>query len=255
MSRFKAKLKNLYVYFWRWATWKVWESTPAAADGNIGVITFITTSGYLTGPAFQGMREYLRQYASEGWIIDCTPEGQTPDIPTRIFPGVRQPLAIGIFVRHADADTSRPAHLRHRSLTGKRADKFAALAASQLDDDGWRDCRTDWTAPLTPATTSQWDTYHALVLARRIPHPHVGLRNQPPSPRAPMVGTRRRGQSRTEGAAVQGGPRRQPGEEQTAFAGRGHLPHLVEDDPARDRNQACYRPSRLPILRPAVDCR
>ncbi|MGW7341033.1 type ISP restriction/modification enzyme [Streptomyces sp. NPDC054808] len=162
MGRFAAKLKNLYVFFWRWATWKVWESTAAADDGNVGVIAFITTSGYLTGPAFEGMRAYLRRYASEGWIIDCTPEGQTPDIPTRVFPGVRQPLAIGIFVRRAGTDNSVPARIRHRVLDGRRAEKFAALAAAQLDDDGWRDCRSDWTAPLTPASTSQWDTYPAL---------------------------------------------------------------------------------------------
>jgi len=27
IERVKAKLKNAYIYFWRWATWKVWEST------------------------------------------------------------------------------------------------------------------------------------------------------------------------------------------------------------------------------------
>ena len=26
-GRVKAKLKNLYIYFWRWATWRVWESS------------------------------------------------------------------------------------------------------------------------------------------------------------------------------------------------------------------------------------
>ncbi|MCI4062810.1 N-6 DNA methylase [Micromonospora sp. R77] len=161
-GRFKAKLKNLYVYFWRWATWKVWESTRDQVDGDAGVICFVTTSGYLSGPAFTGMREYLRRYASEGWIIDLTPEGQTPDIPTRIFPGVRQPLAIGIFVRTADATRDKPALIHHRSLTGRREDKLAALAEVQLDDDGWRDCRTEWEAPLTPAATSSWDTYPAL---------------------------------------------------------------------------------------------
>ncbi|SCE91510.1 N-6 DNA Methylase [Micromonospora coriariae] len=163
IGRFKAKLKNLYVYFWRWATWKVWESTHNQVDGDAGVICFVTTSGYLSGPAFTGMREYLRRYASEGWIIDLTPEGQTPDIPTRIFPGVRQPLAIGIFVRTADATRDKPALIHHRSLTGRRADKLAALAEAQLDDDGWRDCRTEWDAPLTPAATSSWDTYPALA--------------------------------------------------------------------------------------------
>ncbi|GAB3337845.1 type ISP restriction/modification enzyme [Micromonospora halotolerans] len=162
IARFKAKLKNLYVYFWRWATWKVWESTRDQVDGDAGVICFVTTSGYLSGPAFTGMREYLRRYASEGWIIDLTPEGQTPDIPTRIFPGVRQQLAIGIFVRTADATRDKPALIHHRSLTGRREDKLAALAEVQLDDDGWRDCRTEWDAPLTPAAMSSWDTYPAL---------------------------------------------------------------------------------------------
>jgi hypothetical protein len=162
-SRFKAKLKNLYVYFWRWATWKVWESTPEDTEGNVGVICFITTSGYLTSPAFTGMRAYLRRYASEGWIIDCTPEGQTPDVPTRIFPGVRQPLAIGIFVRDNNATSDIPARIRYRALTGRKAAKFTALTSARLDDDGWRDCRTDWTASLTPASGTPWDTYPALA--------------------------------------------------------------------------------------------
>ncbi|WP_433283345.1 type ISP restriction/modification enzyme [Micromonospora sp. CA-244673] len=163
MGRFKAKLKNLYVYFWRWATWKVWGPNPEQVGGDdTGVVCFVTTSGYLTGPAFTGMRKYLRRYASEGWIIDLTPEGQTPDIPTRIFPGVRQPLAIGIFVRRADATRDKPALIHHRSLTGRRADKLAALAEVQLDDDGWRECRTEWDAPLTPAAESSWDAYPAL---------------------------------------------------------------------------------------------
>ncbi|UQU65093.1 N-6 DNA methylase [Couchioplanes caeruleus] len=162
IARFKAKLKNLYVYFWRWATWKVWESTLGPNDGDAGVICFVTTSGYLAGPAFTGMREYLRRHASEGWIIDLTPEGQTPDIPTRIFPGVRQPLAIGIFVRAAGTSRDKPALIHHRSLTGRRADKLAAMAEMQLDDDAWRDCRTEWDAPLTPAAAGSWDTYPAL---------------------------------------------------------------------------------------------
>ena len=45
-------LKNLYndyVYFWRWALWKVFDSTKDA-----GIVTFITASSYLRGPGFCG---------------------------------------------------------------------------------------------------------------------------------------------------------------------------------------------------------
>ncbi|MDQ2873387.1 MAG: N-6 DNA methylase [Actinomycetota bacterium] len=161
-GRFKAKLKNLYIYFWRWATWKVWESTTSEPDGDAGIVCFISTSGYLTGPAFTGMREYLRRHASDGWIIDLTPEGQTPDVPTRIFPGVRQPLAIGMFLRTPGASDQFPATIRYRAVSGRQAAKFAALAAISLDDNGWRETRTGWTEPLTPAAAGGWDTYPAL---------------------------------------------------------------------------------------------
>ena len=123
---------------------------------------FISTSGYLAGRPFTGMREYLRRHASEGWIIDLTPEGQTPDVPTRIFPGVRQPLAIGLFLRTPDTSDQFPATIRYRTVSGLQADKFAALAAIGLDDGDWREARSGWTDPLTPAAVGGWDTYPAL---------------------------------------------------------------------------------------------
>jgi hypothetical protein len=51
---------------WRWATWKVWESTTIQPDGDAGIVCFISTSGYLTGPAFTGMREYLAARVQAG---------------------------------------------------------------------------------------------------------------------------------------------------------------------------------------------
>jgi hypothetical protein len=155
-------LKNLYVYFWRWATWKVFDAQRQLPDGDVGVVCFISTAGYLRGPGFKGMREYLRRTCSEGWVVDLTPEGQTPDVPTRIFPGVRQPLAIGLFVRRADTDREMPAAIRYRAVEGRQAAKFAALAEVGLDDGGWRPARTGWQASFTPAATSNWDTFPAL---------------------------------------------------------------------------------------------
>jgi hypothetical protein len=162
-NRFKAKLKNRYVYFWRWATWKVWESTAALPGGDAGVVCFISTAGYLTGPGFTGMRRYLREQASEGWIIDLTPEGQTPGVSTRIFPGVRQPLAIGLFVRRPGKDTGRPAAIRYRSVGGSRDAKFRALGQVSLDDAAWRLARDGWTEPFTAGPEAGWDNHPALA--------------------------------------------------------------------------------------------
>lgn len=162
-ARHFHNLKNLYVYFWRWATWKVWESTNMDADdGDAGIVCFISTSGYVGGPGFTRMREYLRRHASEGWVIDLTPEGQTPDIPTRIFPRVRQPLAIGLFIRKPDTAEDVPATIHYRAVHGRQAEKFADLSRVGLDDDGWRDARTGWKAPFTPAADTAWDAYPAL---------------------------------------------------------------------------------------------
>lgn len=158
-GRLAAKVKNLYVYFWRWATWKVWESTP---EDETGIVCFVTTSGYLAGSAFTGMRRYLREQASDGWIIDLTPEGQTPDVPTRVFPGVRQPLAIGIFVRRPGTSKQTPAAVKYLALHGRRADKFATLRGIGLESDSWMATRSGWTAPFTAAATSAWDEWPAV---------------------------------------------------------------------------------------------
>ncbi|MDV3357291.1 type ISP restriction/modification enzyme [Dietzia sp. IN118] len=155
-------LKNLYIYFWRWATWKVFNANHSLAEGDIGVVCYITTSGYLRGPGFKGMREYLRRTTSEGWIIDVSPEGMRPDVSTRIFPGVQQPLAIAIFTRRADCDPNVPAPVHYTALHGHRAEKYAALTGLGLDDEHWRDARPDWQAPFTPAAESAWDDYPAV---------------------------------------------------------------------------------------------
>jgi len=158
-GRAEYVLSNLYVYFWRWATWKVFDAHPAHPDG---VICFITTSGYLKGPGFAGMRRYMREHASEAWIIDCTPEGHQPDVSTRIFGGVQQPVCIGLFVRRADNDLAEPATIHYRALHGKRADKFSSLQTIGLDDDSWELVPTDWSAPFLPTGQAQWDTSPAL---------------------------------------------------------------------------------------------
>src|SRR5699024_11001023 len=33
-------LKNTHAFFWRWATWKVWESTPGVTEGGTGIVCY-----------------------------------------------------------------------------------------------------------------------------------------------------------------------------------------------------------------------
>ncbi|PWE16638.1 DNA methyltransferase [Marinicauda salina] len=159
-------LRNLYIYFWRWATWKVFGEADAAAGlsgQDRGVVCYITVAGFLNGPGFQKMRSDLRRDASEIWVIDCSPEGHQPAVGTRIFQGVQQPVCIVLAARPADADASTPAAVRYRVLPeGPREEKFAALADIALDDGGWRACPEEWRAPFLPKGSAAWTGYPAL---------------------------------------------------------------------------------------------
>ena len=163
-------LRNLYVYFWRWATWKVFgagrdtTAEEAAADvSREGVICYITVAGFLNGPGFQKMRDDLRRTASEIWVIDASPEGHQPKVNTRIFQGVQQPVCIVIASRTTDNEPDVPARVRYTALPeGPRAKKFEALANLDLDGDTWADASDDWRAPFLPAATGAWAGFPAL---------------------------------------------------------------------------------------------
>lgn len=163
-ARHFHNLNNMWTYFWRWATWKVWESTPNSLGDlpDAGIVCFITPSAYLAGPGYTGMRRYLREWASEGWVIDLTPEGQTPDVASRIFPNVRQPLAIGLFMRAPSASKEIPAEVHYVALNGSRRVKLEALKTLSIRSVAWHEVRTGWTDALTPRPEGGWDSYPAL---------------------------------------------------------------------------------------------
>ncbi|MCB9866929.1 MAG: hypothetical protein H6816_09900 [Phycisphaerales bacterium] len=131
-------LRNLYVYFWRWATWKVFDHDP---QHNTGIVCFITVAGFLNGPGFQRMRDDLRRKCDRIWVIDCTPEGHQPDVPTRIFQGVQQPVCIVLAARSKHKAPDNPAIVKYTVLPdGKRERKFAALAKLKLRSKVWQEC-------------------------------------------------------------------------------------------------------------------
>ena len=161
-------LYNLYVYFWRWATWKVFgtgykESTGVEEEDRIGVVCFITAAGFLNGPGFQKLRSDLRRECLHIWVIDCTPEGHQPQVATRIFQGVQQPVCIVLGVRPAGNDIEEPAKVMFRELSeGPRERKFEELTGLSTSDGRWVFGPPGWRAPFLPKKTGAWGTFPAL---------------------------------------------------------------------------------------------
>jgi len=150
------KLAATWVFYWRWAIWKAFEAHP---DHPAGIVALITPSSYLTGVAFAKMRSYMRRIADEAWVIDVSPEGHQPPVPTRLFPGVQQPLCITVLARYG-FDTKAPARIHYRAVEGIREEKFDALERLRLHDSGWQDCLDE--DVIMPTSEGDWPRYPSL---------------------------------------------------------------------------------------------
>ncbi len=141
-------LKNLYndyVYFWRWALWKVFDSTD-----DPGIVTFITASSYLQGPGFVGMRRKMREVFDELWIIDLEGDSLGARKTDNVF-AIRTPVAIAVGARYGPPSPDTPAKVRKVKLTGSEREKLETLdSVESFDDLKWRDCSHDWDAPFYP---------------------------------------------------------------------------------------------------------
>lgn len=121
-GRVEYGLSNLHVFFWRWALWRAFETRLGC-----GVIAFLSPNSWLHGKGFAGMRSAMRRAADQGLIIDLTPEGVQPPVPTRVFPGVAQPLCAAIFTRFSGPQPDATAHVKIATVTGTRAEKTVQI--------------------------------------------------------------------------------------------------------------------------------
>jgi len=144
-------LYNLYVYFWRWALWKVFESKATAGPG---VVSFISAASYLDGDAFSGMREHMRRLCDEIWILDLGGEGRGTRRSENVF-AIQTPVAIAVTVRYGKSSKRRPAKVHHARIEGTREEKLRALEQIQdLASLAWETCLKEWHAPFRPRCRS-----------------------------------------------------------------------------------------------------
>lgn len=163
-------LYNLYVYFWRWAIWKVFQQPPmldtgkrAAKGENAGIATFITAASYIRGDAFVGMREMLRRLCHEVYIIDLGGEGRGTRQDDNVF-NIQTPVAICVAVRTGKKDKDTPGAVKYTAIRGTREEKYKQLAAvKSFADLKWKTCPTALHAPLRPAGTGPYFKWPLLI--------------------------------------------------------------------------------------------
>jgi len=177
-------LYNLYVYFWRWGLWKVFEHRTAAEPG---VVSFISASSYLDGDAFCGMREHMRRMCDEIWIIDVGGEGRGTRKSENVF-AIQTPVAIAIAFRRGKARKDKPAKAHFARIDGTRNEKLKALGAiANFASLTWEDCPTDWRAPFRPAGNGTFFDWP--LLTELLPWQHSGVQLKRTWPIAPDAGT------------------------------------------------------------------
>ncbi|MFC7012350.1 type ISP restriction/modification enzyme [Streptomyces viridiviolaceus] len=162
-------LDNLYVYFWAWSTWKVFDQVTASGTPKApsGVVALITNSGYLDSEGAAGMRHYLREAADEGWVIGLSPEGPYSDTRTRVFQDVKREVCIAVFVRRGSPDPRNPARVWRLDVpAGTREEKFGWLEGLGLEGHRngtrWQLCPAQWTAPFHVTSASEWTAMPAV---------------------------------------------------------------------------------------------
>lgn len=172
-------LKNVYndyVYFWRWALWKVFEE-KTAGDQNLpatpGIVSFITASSYLHGPGFAGMRQMMRQTFDELWIIDLEGDSLGPRKTENVF-AIKTPVAIAVGVRYGAERPDQPARVHYARIEGTREAKLAVLRATErFANFDWRDCPEEWLAPFLPVGEGAFFSWP--LLTDLFPWQHSGV--------------------------------------------------------------------------------
>lgn len=155
-------LKNLYndyIYFWRWALWRLFEQQNCG-----GIVTFITASSYLAGPGFVGVREVMRRTFDDLWIIDLGGDNLGTRKTPNVF-NIQTPVAIAIGVRSEKPSPDVPARVRYAKVEGAtREDKLMQLeAVTDFAGLVWRDCPDDWHKPLLPIGKGDFFQWPALI--------------------------------------------------------------------------------------------
>jgi hypothetical protein len=163
-------LKNLYIFFWRWAL----DKTHGTPKRKPGIVAFITSSAWLSGSVFETMRAWIRD-GCQVWIVDLGGDlisGEVGD-DQNIFPAIRTPNAICIVARGFGKE---PSQLKVARLRGSREMKHKWLAANGIDSSDFSVITSSKGAPIIATQTDLWSS--CIPLGDLMPFSENGVHQQ-----------------------------------------------------------------------------
>jgi hypothetical protein len=149
---------NLYVYFWRWAMWRVFDRHKAP-----GIVSFITASSYLQGPGFSGMREEMRCVSESINIMDLEGDHLGTRKTENVF-NITIAVCVGTLVRGGVANRDALAIGKYTRLLGGRDQKLrTCLELANKGGGAWLDSPQGIHASLVGARTSSFREWPSIT--------------------------------------------------------------------------------------------
>jgi len=162
---------NLYVYFWRWAMWRVFDRYKAP-----GIVSFITASSYLRGPGFSGMREEMRRDSERVLIFDLEGDLLGARKTENVF-NITIAVCVGSLVLATKPDRVAPAVSNYKRITGTREDKLKAADVSRtFEGVTWSATPIGWLDVLMGGGTAGYDGWPPVT--DLLPWTHTGAEFQ-----------------------------------------------------------------------------
>lgn len=162
---------NLYVYFWRWASWRVFDRYQAP-----GIVSFITASSYLRGPGFSGMREEMRRAAQQVFIFDLEGDQRGTRVTDNVF-CITIPVCVGSMVLATTPDRTVAGAGSYQRVTGTRDEKLqAADEPSRFADVSWSAAPNAWQDVLMAGGSADYEAWPPLT--ELFPWTHTGAEFQ-----------------------------------------------------------------------------
>jgi predicted helicase len=135
-DRNTAPLKDDYLRFIRWATWKLLEQDQGARGG---ILAFVTNRAFLERTLHRGVRKFLLDRFDDIYVLDLHGDQREwfrDRVDEKVFKQVQAGIAVTILVKRPGPGQGL-AQVRYREAWGTRENKLTTAAAATVTGQEW----------------------------------------------------------------------------------------------------------------------